>query len=151
MKTGPQSDIKTPCIGICSTGLGDSVCRGCKRYAHEIIRWNTYTDEQKRAVNERLESFLVRVVESKLHIIDAKQLQLQLARKKIAYSDTSHPAIWLYELLRACASQIDDTFKYGFQLYASYKNHSLKQIKKMIDDDFFALSQAHYERYLVIK
>ncbi|MEC7008614.1 MAG: DUF1289 domain-containing protein, partial [Pseudomonadota bacterium] len=32
--------IKTPCIGVCSTGIGDSVCRGCKRFSHEVIHWN---------------------------------------------------------------------------------------------------------------
>ncbi|MDC1160500.1 DUF1289 domain-containing protein, partial [Luminiphilus sp.] len=25
--------IRTPCIGVCSTGVGDVVCRGCKRFA----------------------------------------------------------------------------------------------------------------------
>ncbi|HMW48455.1 MAG TPA: DUF1289 domain-containing protein, partial [Cellvibrionaceae bacterium] len=23
--------VRTPCIGVCSTGIGDVVCRGCKR------------------------------------------------------------------------------------------------------------------------
>ena len=46
--------VKTPCIGVCSTGIGDSVCRGCKRFAHEVIDWNSYTPEQKDIVDRRL-------------------------------------------------------------------------------------------------
>ncbi|MEL0305883.1 MAG: DUF1289 domain-containing protein, partial [Halieaceae bacterium] len=41
--------IRTPCIGVCSTGVGDVVCRGCKRFAHEVIDWNGYSPEQKQA------------------------------------------------------------------------------------------------------
>ncbi|MEM9624509.1 MAG: DUF1289 domain-containing protein, partial [Pseudomonadota bacterium] len=33
---------RTPCVGICSTTYGDLVCRGCKRFAHEIVQWNAY-------------------------------------------------------------------------------------------------------------
>ena len=38
--------IRTPCIGVCSTGIGDAVCRGCKRFTHEVIDWNGYSTEQ---------------------------------------------------------------------------------------------------------
>ncbi len=37
----------TPCAGRCSTVFGDSVCRGCRRFNHEVIQWNTYTPEQR--------------------------------------------------------------------------------------------------------
>ena len=47
--------IKTPCVGLCSTVYGDLVCRGCKRYHHEVIQWNGYNAEEKQAVWLRLE------------------------------------------------------------------------------------------------
>lgn len=31
--------MKSPCIGVCSTGLGDDVCRGCERTLGEIREW----------------------------------------------------------------------------------------------------------------
>lgn len=43
----------TPCAGRCSTVFGDSVCRGCRRFNHEVIKWNTYTEEQHSAVRKR--------------------------------------------------------------------------------------------------
>ena len=46
--------IKTPCVGLCSTVYGDLVCRGCKRFHHEVVNWNAYSDEEKRAVWRRI-------------------------------------------------------------------------------------------------
>jgi predicted Fe-S protein YdhL (DUF1289 family) len=40
----------TPCVGRCSHNVGDSLCRGCNRTVEEVRDWNTYTDEQKRAL-----------------------------------------------------------------------------------------------------
>lgn len=44
----------SPCIGYCSTALGDDVCRGCRRTFEEVTHWITYTPEQKQAVWNRL-------------------------------------------------------------------------------------------------
>lgn len=52
--SGKKSLSDTPCIGICSTSLGDPVCMGCGRTLEEVAQWNTYSDEQKIAINLRL-------------------------------------------------------------------------------------------------
>ena len=52
--TGKRDDTASPCIGICSTGLGDEVCRGCGRTFHEVSNWARFDDEQKRGVNARI-------------------------------------------------------------------------------------------------
>lgn len=39
----------------CTTGLGDDVCKMCKRTAREVIEWNSYTDEQKIKINKQIE------------------------------------------------------------------------------------------------
>lgn len=56
MKTnGEREEWDTPCRGVCSTtNVGDSICRGCGRTAEEVINWNSYTRDQKVAVNRRL-------------------------------------------------------------------------------------------------
>lgn len=53
MSTNPRK--YTPCIGICSTTLGDFICRGCHRTREEIDRWNTMTQEERDVVWRRLE------------------------------------------------------------------------------------------------
>jgi predicted Fe-S protein YdhL (DUF1289 family) len=41
---------KTPCVGRCSTSLGDDICKGCYRTYKEVIDWNGCTDEQKSQI-----------------------------------------------------------------------------------------------------
>jgi predicted Fe-S protein YdhL (DUF1289 family) len=43
----------SPCIGVCST-LFDDVCKGCGRTAVEVSNWVFLSDEEKRAVWERI-------------------------------------------------------------------------------------------------
>lgn len=143
--------IKTPCIGVCSTGLGDDVCRGCKRFAHEVIHWNSYSEEQKRLVDTRLGVFLAQIVETRLQVTDAGLLRRQLDAQKINYSRHQSPPVWAYQLLRAGASQMgDDLEGYGLRLDAQYRGVPLVELRRQIDHEFFILSDAHYQRYFAL-
>jgi len=44
----------SPCIGHCTTVLGDEVCRSCLRTFEEITRWIEMSDDERRAVNQRI-------------------------------------------------------------------------------------------------
>ena len=37
----------TPCVGICSTAIGDDVCRGCARTFDEISFWGELSQAEK--------------------------------------------------------------------------------------------------------
>jgi predicted Fe-S protein YdhL (DUF1289 family) len=37
----------TPCIGVCSTAIGDDVCRGCARTFGEISFWGELSQAEK--------------------------------------------------------------------------------------------------------
>ena len=141
--------VKTPCIGICSTGIGDSVCRGCKRYAHEVIHWNSYNQAEKRIIDQRLEGFLAQIVETKLRVIDKALLQWNLDAQQITYPQHKSPYIWAYELLRAGASQLAKLSLYGLELDAQYRDADLRELRLSIDAEFYILSEAHYQRYFV--
>jgi predicted Fe-S protein YdhL (DUF1289 family) len=139
--------VKTPCIGVCSTGIGDSVCRGCKRFAHEVIHWNGYTDDQKQIIDRRLALFLSQIVATKLVVVDQKLLIWQLETQQISYQSYKSPYIWAYELLRAGASQIDELSHFGLQLQEAFKGYPLRELRLLIDEEFYLLSRAHYQRY----
>jgi predicted Fe-S protein YdhL (DUF1289 family) len=139
--------VKTPCIGVCSTGIGDSVCRGCKRFAHEVIHWNGYTDDQKQIIDRRLALFLSQIVATKLVVVDQKLLIWQLETQQISYQSYKSPYIWAYELLRAGASQIDELSHFGLQLQEAFKGYPLRELRLLIDEEFYLLSNAHYQRY----
>lgn len=44
----------TPCIAICSTSQGDTVCKGCGRSFDEVQRWTEMTPVEKRATWRRI-------------------------------------------------------------------------------------------------
>jgi len=140
--------VKTPCIGVCSTGIGDSVCRGCKRFSHEVIDWNSYTIEQKRVVDARLSGFLSQCTGNKLRVIDKALLRWQLQVQQISYARDHDEYCWVYRLLKAGARQIENTQDYGFEVDLCYRDTALTQLREMIDQEFFILSQAHYDRYM---
>lgn len=139
--------IKTPCIGVCSTGIGDVVCRGCKRFSHEVVNWNSYSFEQKKLIDDRLGHFLQQIVETKLRVVDAKKLKWHLTVQHIDHSDHKSPSLWAYELLRAGASQITDLSDYGVELHRESIDTPLTELRRIIDQEFYILSEAHYQRY----
>ena len=141
--------VKTPCIGVCSTGIGDVVCRGCKRFAHEVIDWNSYTREQKQVVDARLAGFLSQCVSNKLQITDTALLRWQLSVQQVTYIEYHDQYCWVYSLIKAGASQIDSPQDYGFEVNRDYRHLALAQLRDTIDREFYILSQAHYERYML--
>ena len=140
--------VKTPCIGVCSTGIGDSVCRGCKRFAHEVIHWNSYSLEQKRVVDQRLAGFLSQCVSNKLRVQDKALLRWQLEVQQIQFTSHHDEYCWTYSLIKAGASQIDTPEAYGFSVDLAYRELPLAKLRELIDQEFYTLSQAHYDRYM---
>lgn len=145
----PIKRVKTPCIGICSTGIGDNVCRGCKRFSHEVIDWNGYRDEQKQIIDARLENFLTQVVQTRLEIVDSALLQWQIQVQQIDVKPHRNEYCQLYELVKAGASQIRNPEEYGFRILPNSESLDLKQLCAAIDSEFYILSDAHYQRYFL--
>jgi len=145
----PDSTVKTPCIGVCSTGIGDLVCRGCKRFSHEVIDWNSYTIEQKQVVDRRLGDFLSQCVSNKLQVTDKALLLWQLQVQQAAYPGQHDEYCRVYSLIKAGASQIENTADYGFELNLCHRQTPLSELRELIDKEFFILSEAHYERYIL--
>lgn len=143
-----EVQVKTPCIGVCSTGIGDRVCRGCKRFAHEVIHWNSYTGEQKQLIEQRLADFLSRCVQNKLQVTDSQRLRSQLDAWRVPRSPGRDVNCWAYSLLKAGASQIEEPEECGLKIDAEFRHLPLAELRLMIDEEFFILSDAWYERYV---
>lgn len=141
--------VKTPCIGVCSTGIGDSVCRGCKRFSHEVIHWNSYSRAQKKIIDDRLSGFLAQCVSNVLQVTDPTLLRWQLDVQKIRYVASHDPYCWVFSLLKAGAQQITDTAEFGFEVDIRYRDEPLPALRDLIDQQFYALSEAHYDRYML--
>ena len=142
-----QATIKTPCVGICSTGIGDDVCRGCKRYAHEVTAWNSYTHAEKSLIENRLVSLLTRIIENKLVITDDSLLKWQLQVQAVNVSRHRNLHCQAYELVKAGPSNIRNLEEFGLRLSPEAAGQTLKQVCDDIDREFYTLSVAHFERY----
>ena len=71
----------TPCLGICSTTYGDDVCKGCKRFVHEIINWPKYSMDERAVINDRLEKFKIIILKDRFKIQDRDLFFIQTQRK----------------------------------------------------------------------
>lgn len=49
-----------PCIGHCTTALGDDVCRSCLRTLEEVTFWPQMSEDERRAVNIRIAQLRIR-------------------------------------------------------------------------------------------
>ena len=54
----PVMTAASPCIGHCTTVLGDEVCRSCLRTFDEITRWPTINDDERVRINQRVAALL---------------------------------------------------------------------------------------------
>jgi predicted Fe-S protein YdhL (DUF1289 family) len=143
-----NQSIKTPCVGLCSTVYGDLVCRGCKRFHHEVIHWNGYDEAAKRAVWMRLEQLLVQVMHAKLEVFDPQRLREQLVQRKIRFVVQQSEYCWAYQLIARGARVINQLEAYGIVLLPEFRDWELPRLRDAIDREFFLLSEAHYERYI---
>ena len=141
-----ERKVKTPCVGVCSTVFGDEVCRGCKRFQHEVIEWNGYSDFEKEIVWNRLESLKVLIMKSKIFIVDEILLKTKLDTLKISYYDKVDPYCWIFDLIKQASQSITDLSEFGLRpLFKSTQD--LVELKRLIEEELFVLSEAHYHRY----
>ncbi|KPB63520.1 putative Fe-S protein [Pseudomonas amygdali pv. myricae] len=124
------------------------MCRGCKRFHHEVIHWNGYNDDEKRAVWLRLEQLLVQVMTAKLEVFDADKLRAQLTQRKIRFVPHQSEYCWAYQLIARGARVISQVEAYGFVLLPEFRDWTLPELRDAIDREFFLLSEAHYQRYI---
>ncbi len=145
------SRVKSPCIGVCSTGIGDSVCRGCKRFTHEVIHWNAYSERERAAIQSRLETLLEQVVSSKLLIVNEQLLREQIKIQKIRHNPLASAHCLAFDLLKAGANQISSLKDFGVRVLPGADDSDLPALRDSIDQDFFVLSSVHYERYFPVE
>jgi predicted Fe-S protein YdhL (DUF1289 family) len=135
---------RTPCVGICSTTYGDLVCRGCKRFAHEIVGWNAYSDDQRTRVWNRLSAVRDGCVEQFVEVVDRARLDAAVVGLATDTSQLSASAA-IYELLRRRARTIHALATVGLAARDASCRAPI-DVRDAIDREFLARSRAIYER-----
>ncbi len=140
------SRIRTPCIGVCSTVFGDTVCRGCRRFSHEVVDWNAYSEDEKRIVWRRLDQLLTLVVRNYFQVLDGERLAAQLDYQNLRYQRQMSPEGWVPELLKAAGRQPLRYEDYGLYPLPSADGLTPRELYDVISRECHALNQAHYDR-----
>jgi predicted Fe-S protein YdhL (DUF1289 family) len=146
MPTTQNRSTHTPCVGICSTTFGDLVCRGCKRFAHEIVDWNGFEPAQQAVVWARLDDLLEGAVEQWLHVFDPELLIVYAKLGAIARRDEIGTLNLAYEVL--CDRQMPVTELAGIGIEVRSCGASMRwtgDLVRRIDQEYYARSLAHYE------
>ena len=139
---------KTPCIGICSTtSLGDNVCRGCRRYSFEVIKWNSYDPQEKTAVLTRIERLIGQILENKFKILSETTLKSKLKKYNVPLAPTLSAYCWLHNLFKKNKDKIENLKDYGVSVKTEFSKVPLDQLIANVDTELQLLSDAHLERY----
>ena len=138
---GTGSRTRSPCVGICSTTFGDLVCRGCKRFAHEIVQWNGFEDAQKHAVLVRLDGIRGACVTEKLVVADEVLLRERAAHYRVPEAEQLDAPNLGYEVLRRIAVQ-------GLSLDSAglAASGEARTLLAEIDAEYYRRAVAWYER-----
>lgn len=134
---------------MCSVSLGDSVCRGCKRFEQEVLEWNTsYANTTKQAVERRLTAMLLRVTDDLVTVTDVPLLQSRLNDSGVAYARHRDPKCWVWDALRLLSESIEDPKDYGFIAKPNYQHLSMTALCDALDGRFYDLAVSYYRRYV---
>ena len=143
-----MSNVKTPCIGICSTtSFGDKICRGCKRFGSEVINWNMYSENEKRAVMSRIDKLTTQIMSSKFEIFSVRLLEQALSDYRFFYDPEMSPYLWLHNLLQKRSSRITSLEEIGVRVRPQFQGSDIRDLLLEINEALHVLSEAHFERY----
>ena len=144
-RAGARRERTSPCIGICSTTYGDLVCRGCKRFAHEVVGWNQYDAGQRRVIWGRLAELRDASVARFLAVIDEPALEAAAQRLHISPMPDQTALTLAYETLRRTRGA-PDFGALGLAVSEDGAAVAPEQLFAAISREFLTRSTAVYER-----
>ncbi|OTG85912.1 hypothetical protein B9T31_10000 [Acinetobacter sp. ANC 4558] len=131
----------TPCAGRCSTVFGDSVCRGCRRFNHEVIRWNTFTLEQQHTVWKRLDAQLDQILVPMLPFANVVLAESFVLSKRVRLHTDASNGRKLYHALKLCEKNKYFASESGLGIQAEHVKPLWQEFERRV----LALATASYD------
>ncbi|HCK64407.1 MAG TPA: DUF1289 domain-containing protein [Acinetobacter radioresistens] len=141
MNTERRIPSLTPCAGRCSTVFGDQVCRGCRRFNHEVIQWNTYTVEERMAVWQRLDAQLDQILVPMLPMAQLAQVEEFVLSKRVRLLENASQGRKLYHALKICEKNKNLAEESVLGISAD----QIKPLWQLFEQKVLALAKASYE------
>ena len=132
---------------MCSTTYGDLVCRGCRRFAHEVRDWNRYEEREKRAVLSRLEQLQLDTLSRVLSVNDPERLWDACVQLKVRGARPEQdPLCWAAELIRMGGGALGRLDTFGIQVMPAYENEPLESLSQWLVKVLYERAEAEYDR-----
>ena len=120
------------------------MCRGCKRFAHEITAWNGYDADQRAQVWQRLLGLRDEVTQHRLQVADQNDLT---AVALVAKLDHLSGAQQLHAVLAYLVQKNWSLAKAGLSCDAQWcASEDPLSVMQTLDAEIYTRSKAHYER-----
>ncbi|HTO58194.1 MAG TPA: DUF1289 domain-containing protein, partial [Pseudomonadales bacterium] len=119
-------------------------CRGCKRFSHEIVAWNTYTLAQRERVWRRLHELRDQAAAVFVEIVDEARMREVARKARIDVGPETTPLTIGYEILRRKARDVSDLRDIGMSAVGE-RPGSAVDVRDAIDAEFHVRSVAYYE------
>lgn len=136
-----MSAVLTPCAGKCSTVFGDSVCRGCRRFSHEVIHWNKYNSAEQQFIWQRLDEQLDQILLPLVSIHDEAALQQFLQSRQVRLLSNASNGRKIYHALRICQRNPHCLSEAGLNLPSDH----LQRIWDLFEHRIYSLAVANFE------
>ena len=145
--------FRTPCIGVCSTGVLVTLFVAAASVLPTKLSTGTDILTSPKAGDRcpRLDRVLGAMRGgNKLRIIDLPLLEWQLARTaRSVIQAASRPVLSLCSPAQGgCESNWLSPEQYGFEILPPHRGKTLSVIRNEVDEEFWLLSAAHYDRYM---
>lgn len=131
----------TPCAGRCSTVFGDAVCRGCRRFNHEVIQWNTYSADEKQSIWKRLDAQLDQILVPMLPLANLPHIEGFIHSKRVRIFETASKGRKLYHALKICEKNKHLALESGLGIDAQ----QVKPLWTEFERRVLALANASYD------
>lgn len=131
----------TPCAGRCSTVFGDNVCRGCRRFSHEVIQWNSYSSAERMAVWARLDAQLDQILVPMLALADMQQVAQFIQSKRVRVLASASRGRLLYQALKICEKNKNLAEESGLGITAKQVKPTWQRFEQRV----LALANASYD------
>jgi uncharacterized protein len=138
--------IASPCVGLCSTTLGDRTCRGCQRSEAEIRDWFGLAGAARAARIAELDALREQVAGRYLRLVDATALEAQLRRHRIRFRPDQPGLSRAVELLRVGRERIGELVRYGLAPTAAGRGLGAAELHARLAAELAAAAEARRAR-----
>ena len=131
---------RTPCRNVCSTTYGDVVCRGCKRFSHEINQWNRLSEARQERIWKRLASIYDESISACVRVSDVQLFNSQ--SQEILDDSQPSMASAIYELLQRADASVSEL---GLTPVDASDRISAMQLFEEIEEEIYQRSLAYFQ------